>query len=69
MSQNHLNSLNVTHLKTRQVFQKTLSYIDPTPEEMGLSLCGNIKLKESTTITFTNLGQNLKVYDVTSYDS
>ena len=69
MSQNHLNSLNVTHLKTRQVFQKTLSYIDPTPEEMGLSLCGNIKFKESTTITFTNLGQNLKVYDVTSYDS
>ena len=70
-SQNYLKSLNVKHLRTRQVFQKKRypkkaeeggSHIDPTLGEIGLSLCGNIKVKETTTITFTNLGQNFKVY-------
>ena len=70
-SKNDLKSLNVTHLKTRQVVQKKRypkkaeekggGHIDPTPGEIGLSLCGNIKVKEIDTITFTKLGQTLKV--------
>ena len=66
----HLKSLNVTHLKTRYPKKSQRGkgkgggggHIDPTPREIGLSLCGNIKVKESTIITFTNLGKNLKVY-------
>ena len=42
-------------------------HIDPPsppidPGRNRLSLCGNIKVKETTTIMFTNLGQNLKAY-------
>ena len=69
----HLKSPDVTHLKTRQVSQKNVilkipegvkgaCHIDPISKEIGLSLYGNVKVKETTAITFTNLGQNLKVY-------
>ena len=43
--------------------EKGGGHIDPTPGEIGLSLWGNIKVKETDTITFTSLWQTLKVYE------